>query len=378
LNETSALRHYRRVALVHDFLLDMRGAERVFLAIADLFPEADLFSPVYDVAGTEGRFEQRGVTSSSLNRLHPTSRTFRGLLPFYPRATESLDLSGYDLILSSSSAWAHGVVAHPGQRHLSYCHNPFRYAWDQRDEAFAGRGPITSAALRSIFRRWRGWDRRVAREVDRYVSNSELTRERVARCYGRSSGVLYPPVDVGRFRPGASGERYVVLSELMAHKRIDVTVMACARLGLPLTVIGDGPDLARLRGLAGADTEFTGRIPDEEVAERLQSCAALVQCATEEFGIASVEAQAAGRPVLALGAGGALETVDRGRTGEFFERAEVDCLSDALKRFDPAAFDPSACRRQAERFSKGAFAVGLSEQIEAMESGPQAPRRRAA
>lgn len=365
------------MALVHDFLLDLRGGERVFMTLCDLFPEADIFSPVYDPAGTEGRFEKRGVHTSALNRLRPTSTTFRALLPFYPRAVESLDLSGYDLILSSSSAWSHGVVAHEGQRHLCYCHNPFRYAWDQRAEAFEGRGAITQAALRRIFERWRGWDVRVAKEVDRYVANGAITRERIARCFGRSSGLVHPPVDVGRFSPGVPGDGYVVLSELMQHKRIDITVEACARLRVPLTVIGDGPDLARLKAMAGPLTEFTGRVSDAEVAERLASSAALVQCATEEFGIASVEAQAAGRPVLALGAGGALETVAAGVTGEHFESADVEVLVKALAGFDPSNYRPEDCRRQAERFSRSSFALGIGRELDLMIDGPFAPRIRA-
>jgi glycosyltransferase involved in cell wall biosynthesis len=376
VGDTGGLRRYDRVALVHDFLLDLRGGEQVFLALCDLFPNATLFSPVYDPEGTEGRFENRGVVSSYLNRTHPTRKSFRYFLPFYPRAVESLDLRGYDLILSSSSAWSHGVIAREGQRHLCYSHNTFRYAWDQREEALRNQPAPARAALRGILGRWRAWDRAVAAEVDAYIANGETTRERIARCLGRSASVLHPPVDVGRFRPGTPGDRYVVLSALMPHKRIDVIVRAFAERNLPLTVIGYGPDLARLRSLAGRQTEFTGRISDLEVAERLQSAAALVQCATEEFGIASVEAQAAGRPVLALAQGGALETVLRGVSGDFFERPDVHSLLAALERFDPGAFDPAGCRASAERFSRGAFAVGVAERIDALDEVPAAPRER--
>ena len=236
---------------------------------------------------------------------------------------------------------------------------------------------MTQAALKQIFERWRGWDRRVSKEVDRYVANGAITRERIARCFGRSSGLVYPPVDTGRFTPGSPGDSFVVLSELMPHKRIDITVQACARLGLPLTVVGDGPDLERLQSLAGPLTEFTGRVPDAEVAERLASASALIQCATEEFGIASVEAQAAGRPVLALAAGGALETVAPGVTGEHFAAAEVDVLAEALGAFDPSRYSSDACRRQAEQFSRSAFALGIERELDLMLEGPSAPRSRA-
>ncbi len=348
----------------------------MFLALCDLFPQATIYSPIYNEAGTEGRFASRSIESSALNRLRPSSSNFRALLPFYPRAVESLDLRDHDLILSSSSAWSHGVIAREGQLHLCYCHNPFRYAWDQRDEALAGRDPITAAALSKIFARWRGWDRRVAREVDHYTANGAITRERIARCFGRSSGLVHPPVGVERFSVGSPGESFVVLSELLPHKRIDVIVRACKQLGLPLTVVGDGPDLGRLRSLAGERVEFTGRVSDHDVAKILSSSAALIQCATEEFGIASVEAQAAGRPVLALAEGGALETVVPGVTGEHFALPDLEHLTAALAAFDPARYSSSDCRAQAERFSKTAFAQGLEAELDAMFDGPKAPRER--
>lgn len=374
---SSPVQGYDRIALVHDFLVDTRGAERVFLEIARILPEADLFSPIHDPEGTERRFVERGVGVSRLNVLKPTSRTFRALLPLYPRATEALDLSRYDLIISSSSAWAHGVRLDPGQRHLCYCHNPFRYAWGRRDIALAGVNPLARPLVGRVLDRWRRWDALVASEVDRYVANSETTRRRIATSFGRSSAVLHPPVDVTRFTVGDGGSRFVVLSELVPHKRIDLVVSVFTALGLPLTVIGDGPDLARLTALGGATVEFTGRIPDEEVESRLAACSALVQCSTEEFGIASVEAQASGRPVIALGQGGALETVVPGVTGILFGEPTAASLTAALEQFESGSFDPVACRRQAERFSPEVFEQGLLREVDAMSSMPVAPRHRA-
>src|SRR3954470_5135028 len=231
-----------RVALVHDFLLDLRGAERVFLAMCELWPDADVFTAVYDEAGTEGRFAHRNVHASFLNRLRPTARNFRALLPLYPSAIESLDLSGYDVVVSSSSAWAHAVICDEDTVHVCYCHNPFRYAWNDRERTLSSRDPVTRAALRSVFRRWRQWDWIAAQRVDRYVTNSHTTQSRVRAYFGRDSNVVYPPVDTARFTPETPGDRYLVLSELMPHKRIDLAVRAFTRLGLPLTVAGDGPD----------------------------------------------------------------------------------------------------------------------------------------
>jgi glycosyltransferase involved in cell wall biosynthesis len=344
-----------RVALIHDFLLDLRGAERVFAAICDAWPEADVFTAVYDERGTEGRFADRNVHTSFLQRLRPTSRTFRPLLPFYPHAVESFDLRGYDTVISSSSAWAHGVLVDPGAVHVCYCHNPFRYAWTEREATLQARGPLVRPALRLLLSRWRQWDWIAAQRVDRYVANSRTTAERVRRYLGRESTVLHPPVEIDRFMPGSVGEHYVVLAELMAHKRIDIAVEAFSRLGLPLVVVGDGPEGRRLRRLAGPSVSFTGRVSDERVAELLAGARALVVTAVEEFGIAAVEALAAGRPVIALGEGGVRESVAPGVTGTFYERNDAAALAESVLAFDPLAIDPAACRAAAERFSVQRF-----------------------
>ncbi len=283
----------RRVALVHDFLLDMRGAERVFLALCDMFPQADVFTAVYDEDGTEGRFADRNVQTSFLQRLHPTASSFRTLLPFYPYAIEALDLRGYDLIVSSSSAWAHGVIPDEDATHVCYCHNPFRYAWNARDETLAGHNAVVRAGLSVIFQRWRQWDWIAAQRVDTYVANSETTRRRLNRYFNRDAEVVYPAVETARFTPGEVGDAYVVLSELMPHKRIDLAVRAFTRLGLPLVVVGNGPEARTLRRIAGPTIRFEGRVSDERAAQLLSRARALVVTATEEFGIAAVEAQAA-------------------------------------------------------------------------------------
>src|SRR5438105_1192773 len=191
-----------RVALVHDFLLDVRGAERVFLAMCDIWPDADVYTAVYDEEGTEGRFAQRAVHTSFLQRLRPNSTTFRALLPLYPAAIESLDLSEYDLVVSSSSAWAHAVICDEQTTHVTYCHNPFRYAWNDRERTLARRrDPLSRAILRGLFRRWRQWDWIAAQRTDRYVANSRTTQARISAYFGRESAIVHPPVDVDRFSP---------------------------------------------------------------------------------------------------------------------------------------------------------------------------------
>jgi glycosyltransferase involved in cell wall biosynthesis len=368
-NERSGPSAGTRVALVHDFLLDVRGAERVFLELCAMWPEADIFTAVYDEQGTEGRFAGRNVHTSFLQRLRPTARSFRTLLPLYPAAIESLDLSDYDLVVSSSSAWAHAVICDEHTIHVSYCHNPFRYVWNERAPTLASRDPLSRIALRLAFSRWRQWDWIAAQRTDRYVANSEVTRARIAAYFGRTSSIVHPPVQIDRFSPGRVGEHYVVLSELMAHKQIETAVAAFTALGRPLVVVGDGPDGRRLRRLAGPTVRFVGRLSDAAVAEVLQSARAFVLTSVEEFGIAAVECQAAGRPVIARAGGGALETVRDGVTGCFWSGGPEE-LAAAVRGFDDGAIDPQDCVEQARRFSPEVFRRGIEREVaEAFAAG---------
>ncbi|MEX1141803.1 MAG: glycosyltransferase [Thermoleophilaceae bacterium] len=354
-----------RVALVHDFLVGVRGAERVFLEICDLYPDADVLSPIYDEDGTEGRLSHRNVQTSFLQRMRPSERSFRRLLPLYPAAIRSFDLSAYDLVISSSSAWAHAVRTSEHATHVCYCHNPFRYAWNERDRTLAERrGPIARAALGAFLKRWREWDRSAARRVDRYLTNSHATQHRIHAYLARDSTVVYPPVQTRRFAPAEPGDDYVLLSALMSHKRIELAIHAFNRLRLPLVVVGDGPDGARLRSLAGPTIRFAGRVSDERAAQLLSIARAVVVTSIEEFGIAAVEAQAAGRPVIAAGAGGARETVVDGVTGTLW-RGGADELAAAVEGFDALAVDPAACVENARRFDVSVFREQLPRAVEA-------------
>ena len=365
-----------RVALVHDFLLDLRGAERVFAAICDTWPEADVFTAVYDEEGTEGRFAARSPRTSFLQRLKPSARTFRGLLPLYPHAIESLDLRGYELVISSSSAWAHGVLPDTGAVHVCYCHNPFRYAWSEHEATLAARSAPLRLPLQVVLSRWRQWDWIAAQRVDRYVANSRLTASRVRHYFGREADVLHPPVELERFSPGQVGDHYLVVAELMPHKRIDVAVHAFNRLRRTLIVVGDGPELRRLRRLAGPTVMFTGRLPDPAVADLLRRARALVVTAAEEFGIAAVEALASGRPVIALGDGGVLESVHEGETGAYYGNSDPDSLAEVVAGFDPLAVDPAACVAAAQRFGTQRFQAALRAIVAEATAAerPPAPR----
>ena len=356
----------QRVALVHDFLLDLRGAERVFLALCEIWPQGDIFTTVYDERGTEGRFADRNVQTSFLQKLRPNARNFRTLLPLYPAAIESFDLADYDLVISSSSAWAHAVRCGRRAVHVSYCHNPFRYAWSERDATLAGRDPISRLVLRVVFDRWRRWDRAAAQRPTRYVANSAVTQQRIADYFKRESAIVHPPVDVDRFEPspGAVGEHYAIVSELMSHKQIGVAIDAFNRLQRPLVIIGDGPAAKRLIRQAGPTVTLLGRVSDTVVEQTLRTARAVIVTAVEEFGISAVEAQAAGRPVIARAAGGALETVIDGETGRLWSGGP-DQLAHAIQEFDDTAIDPAACRRQADRFSPERFRENVVDEVRA-------------
>jgi glycosyltransferase involved in cell wall biosynthesis len=362
-----------RVALVHDFLLDVRGAERVFVELCNMWPEGEIYTAVYDEDGTEGRFADRKVHSSFLQRLHPSARTFRALLPLYPAAIESFDLSDYDLVVSSSSVWAHAVLCDERTVHVSYCHNPFRYAWNDRDSTLARRrNPVTRAFLRGAFRRWRQWDWIAAQRTDRYVANSRVTQARIRAYFGRDAAVVYPPVDTSRFSPGTVDDYYLVVSELMPHKQIDVAIAAFNALALPLLIVGDGPDARRLRREAGPTIRFAGRLSDVAVAQVLRGARALVVTSVEEFGIAAVESQASGRPVIARRAGGALETIMDGVTGCFWSGGPTE-LAGAVLNFDDAAADPLACARNAAQFDSASFRQGIISEIQAASATDSRP-----
>jgi glycosyltransferase involved in cell wall biosynthesis len=362
-----------RVALVHDFLLDVRGAERVFIELCNMWPEGEIYTAVYDEDGTEGRFADRKVHSSFLQRLHPSARTFRSLLPLYPAAIESFDLSDYDLVVSSSSAWAHAVLCDERTVHVSYCHNPFRYAWNDRDSTLARRrNPVTRAFLRGAFRRWRQWDWIAAQRTDRYVANSRVTQARIRAYFGRESTVVYPPADTSRFSPGTVDDYYLVVSELMPHKQIDVAIAAFNALALPLVIVGDGPDARRLRRDAGPTIRFAGRLSDVAVAQVLQGARALVVTSVEEFGIAAVESQASGRPVIARHAGGALETIVDGVTGCFWSGGPTE-LAEAVLNFDDRAVDPLACTQNAAQFDSESFRQGIMSEIQAASATDSRP-----
>jgi glycosyltransferase involved in cell wall biosynthesis len=365
------------VALVHDYLLVRRGAERTFEAIAECWPEAPIYTLLYDREGSEERFAHRDVRTSYLQRLGAHQSNFRRLLPAFPPAVRSLPLSRYELVVSSSSAFAHAVRVGGGV-HVCYCHSPFRYAWFEADRARAELPPPLRPALGLVLNRLRASDRAAARRVTAYLANSEVTRRRIATHWGRDSEVVHPPVEVERFaRPKSgrelqpfAGRSLLVVGELVAHKRVDVALEAARQAGMPIQIVGEGPERAKLEArYGGEDASFLGRVGDAELAGMYASARALVVPNVEEFGIAAVEAQAAGRPVLAAAAGGALETVIDGETGVLVPPGDVEAMARAIQGTDFDRFDAERIARHARRFSRQAFQRRLLERVEAPREG---------
>jgi glycosyltransferase involved in cell wall biosynthesis len=352
-----------QLALVHDYLLVLRGAERTFAAMTEAWPEAPIITLLYDEAGTQRRFAGRPVTTCSLQSLGFVRRNFRAALPLFPTAVRRLPLEGFDCIVSSSSAFAHGVRAPEHTWHVCYCHTPFRYAWHHLTYALLEVPRPLRPLLSVLLRRHRAFDRRAARNVDQYIANSELTRQRIRRFWGRDASVVHPPVDVDRFFVGEPADYLLFVGELVRHKRPELAIEAAVAARRPLKVVGLGPELGRLRARYGGQAEFLGRVSDDELACLYAGASALVVPSVEEFGIAAVEAQAAGRPVVAIDAGGARETVVHGHTGVLVPPDDRRALIRAL-RYDFTGFDPDAARAHARRFSPSAFQARLKEIVE--------------
>lgn len=353
----------RRVTLVHDYLLVMRGAERTFAAIADLYDDAPVFTLLYDEAGVGARFSGREIHTSPLQRFGVGQRGFRRLLPLYPWAVGQLELPRSDVVLSSSSAFAHGVRVPPEAVHVCYCHAPFRYAWNEQARALEEVPRAVRPLLRRRLQAIRRWDLSASRRVDSYLANSQLTRERIKRFYDRESTVVHPPVETERFAPGVAGEALLVVTELVPHKRVDIALEAARRAHASIQVVGTGPDYARLKA-AFPEARFLGRVTDDELAGLYSSARAVLATTVEEFGITAVEAQAAGRPVIAAGAGGALETVLEGRTGLFAPAGDVGGFARSIEALDELAFVSAEAVQNAARFSVANFRRRIAEQID--------------
>jgi glycosyltransferase involved in cell wall biosynthesis len=353
------------VAIVHDYLNQYGGAERVLEALHDLFPRAPVYTSIYDPAAMPDLFRSWDIRTSWMQRLPGWRRHFRKYFLLYPSAFESFDLGGYDLILSSSSAYAKGIIPPPGARHICYCHTPMRFAW--RTDSYVERegiGGLQAVILPIMLTYVRLWDAATTPRVDAFIANSHEVAGRIARYYGRSATVVPPPVDLPAYEPRSPGEYYLAGGRLIPYKRLDLAVRAFNALRLPLKIFGEGRDRAALEAIAGPTIEFLGRVSEQDRRQLFAGSRAFIFPGEEDFGITPLEAMAAGRPTIAFNRGGARDTVIEGQTGRFFHEQSAGALAAAVAMSRCDVYDAAAIRRHAEGFGRDLFLARMREIID--------------
>jgi glycosyltransferase involved in cell wall biosynthesis len=355
-----------RVAIIHYWFVGMRGGEKVVEALCEIFPQADIFTHVYVPAMVSERIRRHRIIPTFINSLPRAASMYKTYLPLMPLALEQCDLRGYDLIISSESGPAKGVVASPDALHVCYCHTPMRYIWNMYHEYRGGAGRLTRLMMPTLAHYLRAWDVTTAARVDAFIANSVTVSKRIQRYYGRTSTVVYPPVDTAAFTLSAPSEIddfYLLAGELVAYKRPDLAVEAFNKSGQKLVVIGGGEMLERLRKFAGPTVRVLGQQPFEILRQHLSRCRALVFPGEEDFGIVPVEAMASGRPVIAFAKGGALETVVDGKTGVFFHEQTCESLLSAIRKAEHIAFDSIAISEHAKKFDRQNFLHSMKLEI---------------
>lgn len=366
----------KKIALVHDHLAQDGGAERVLMALKEMFPEAPIFTLFIDKDHTNVFFNDKEIKTSFLQKIPLGVSKYQWWLALMPMAMENHNLMGYDVIISSSSSFAKGIITHPDSLHICYCHTPTRFVWTDTYSYVEGLrvNHLIKAILPFTLRKLRQWDRLAADRVDLFIANSQTVQHRIMKYYSRESQVIYPPVDVDNFYISTKPKKYYLAGgRLVPYKKIDLVIKAFSRLGIPLKIFGAGPEmkylkaLAHNKGPARAKIEFLGKVSDEEKKHLYADCLAYINPQDEDFGITAVEAMSSGRPVIAYKAGGALETVVDGLTGEFFEEQWWEELADKIIRFDEKKYNPDFIRQHASSFSAANFKNKISNLLENMK-----------
>jgi glycosyltransferase involved in cell wall biosynthesis len=363
------------VAIVHDYLNQRGGAERVVLELSDMWPLAPIYTSLYRPESTLPGFRGRDVRTTALDRL-PVDRGFRNLLPLYPLAFRGLGEIDADVVLASSSGWAHIARAHPRALQAVYCYTPARWLYGGEHLGNRANHSMRQSLLGPALGSLRRVDRNAALRADLYIAMTENVRRKIRDTYGIDAVVVPPPVDVDRFRPTSRGERLLTVSRLLPYKHVELLVRAATRAGIGLDVVGDGPLLRKLRQLAGPTVDIHGALDDSAVVQLMHGCNAVCVAADEDFGLVAVEAQAAGKPVIAYGRGGSLETVDEGFTGVFFYELTEESVTAAMKASERLDASPDAIAARARRFSRAAFRANLSIVLERALEGKIVPGSR--
>lgn len=353
-----------RVAIVHDWLTNMGGAEQVVINFKKVYKEAPIYTTLYNPNNLDKELQNIDVRTSFLQKKKMVVN-HKKYFPLMPLAFENFNLNEYDVILSSSSSCAKGVITKPGSIHVCYCHTPMRYAWELRDDYTKGMGKLKRRLVKILLHYMRIWDLASASRVDYFIANSTEVQKRIKKHYKRDSVVINPPVRCDLFNISETdGDYYFVISRLVGYKRFDLAVQACSELGKKLVVIGDGPEKEKLEKVANENVTFLGRQPDEVVKKYMAECKALLFPGEEDFGIVPVEAQACGRPVIAYGKGGVIDTVIDGKTGVYFTEQTVESLKEAIIKFEKMNFDKSEIRKHALEFDEKVFQRKIKEYIE--------------
>jgi len=366
---------FGRVALIHDYLNQYGGAERVLEALHELFPDAPVFTSIYDARAMPSRYQAWDIRTSWMQRLPGWRRWFRSYFLLYPSAFEAFDLGAYDLVLSSSSAYAKGAIPRPGALHVCYCHTPMRFGW--RTGSYVEREGIAAGAgwALGLLLTWlRTWDVVSSQRVDVFVANSQGVAERIRRYYGRDAAVIPPPVDLPPFVEAEPDDIYLAGGRFVPYRRLDLVVQAFTALKLPLIVFGDGRDRQRLEAMAGPNIRFAGRVSDDELRTLYRRCRAYVTAFEEDAGIQPVEAMAAGRPVIAYAAGGVRETVVEGESGCFFYEQTPAALAVAVANSRAVRWDAAAIRRHAEQYGRERFGERMRALIDEHAGADSRPR----
>jgi glycosyltransferase involved in cell wall biosynthesis len=356
-----------KIALVHDYLVQYGGAERVLEAFCEAFPQAPIYTMVYDEKMTNGAFRSRKIRTSFLQKIPLVSSHHRTYPLLMPLAIESFDLGDFDVVLSDSNSYAKGVVTGADTLHITYCHTPMRYAWDNchRHMREFGYSRLTQRLLPIAVSYLRLWDKISAERPDLYLANSNFVATRIRKYYHKDCEVLYPPVNFEKFHISENiGDYFLMVGRALPYKRFDIVIEAFNKLELPLKIIGKGPEMEHLKKSAKSNIEFLGYLNDEETSRYYSHCKAFIFPSEEDFGITPLEAMASGRPVIAYRGGGALETVIEGETGIFFDRQDFSTIIEAVKSFDPCRFNPQRIREHVSIFDKERFKEKIRQIVE--------------
>jgi glycosyltransferase involved in cell wall biosynthesis len=355
-----------KVAIVHDYLIQMGGAERVVDVLHTMFPDAPIFTTAQDSSKLLKGLQDADIRTSWMQKVPGVSTHFKNLLPLYPIAIRDLDFREYDVVISSSSAFAKGIKVPRSTFHLCYCHNPMRFAWDFHNYMKEDQSSnMVKALLKAYTVYLRHWDRRTSNGVNQYIANSSIVKQRIKQYYNREADIIFPPVDTSRFKLSTKVDDYfLIVSRLVSYKKIDLAIQAFNKLGLPLYIVGEGPDRGRLNQMSNANIHFLGRLEDEEVGELMSRCKAFIFPGEEDFGITPLEVNAAGRPVIAYQAGGALDTIVPYTNGLFFERQEVDQLISAIREAESYDWNTQTINVYAKKFDIDTFKGKFTDYFE--------------